>query len=116
MLKIRKMMKRQKGFTLVELIVVIAILGILAALAVPKFVSTLGNARQKTHEANVRTLKSAAALYLADGEKGSDDTVTWTGSNDYVDDFPTGYTVTITWSTGEISVNSDASEDPPAND
>ncbi len=117
MLKIRKMMKRQKGFTLVELIVVIAILGILAAIAVPKFIGTLDNARQRTHEANVKTLKSAAALYLADDKNAGNDAV-WTdatSSAGYLEDYPAGYTVNITWTTGEIVVSPDADEEPPSN-
>ncbi len=116
MLRIRKMMKRQKGFTLVELIVVIAILGVLAMLVVPKFVNTLSNAQEKTHEANIRALKSAGTIYLADnvGETG---TVTWTGKAtddyaDYVDEWPTnpvneeeGYKVTINFDDGTVSVS-----------
>ncbi len=66
MLKIRKMMKRQKGFTLVELIVVIAILAILALIAIPKFVGTFQTSRIRAHNANVRTIESAMAVYQAE--------------------------------------------------
>ncbi|TFZ40677.1 prepilin-type N-terminal cleavage/methylation domain-containing protein [Soehngenia longivitae] len=60
--------RNKKGFTLIELVVVIAILGILAALAIPRFTGTQNNAKEQTHNANVRTIESALGLYAA--EKG----------------------------------------------
>lgn len=67
MLSIRsKLFKNRKGFTLIELIVVIAILAILAVLAVPRFIGTLESARQRTDDANIRTVRSALSLYTAE--------------------------------------------------
>lgn len=92
MLKIRKMMKRQKGFTLVELIVVIAILGILAALAVPRFMNTLETQREKTDLANIRTVQSAYDIYLADNNGEPFETGTLEAAlvtdGDYLDEMP----------------------------
>jgi MSHA pilin protein MshA len=51
-----------KGFTLIELVVVITILGILAAFAVPKFVALDSTARTSTIEGLAGSVKSAAAL------------------------------------------------------
>ncbi len=58
-------MRNQNGFTLIELVVVIVILGVLAAVAVPRFVDLQGEARRSTLQGMQGALNSAAALARA---------------------------------------------------
>ena len=58
--------KKNKGFTLIELVIVIAIIAILISIAAMKYSSTNLAAEAAAHNANVKVLKSAGMLYLID--------------------------------------------------
>ncbi len=62
-------MKKKKAFTLIELIIVIAILALLIAIAIPKYQKSNLSAQATAHNANVRVLKNAAILYSIDHPK-----------------------------------------------
>src|SRR5260363_408144 len=60
--------RRQRGFTLIEVMVVIAILGILAALVLPKILSRPDHARRLAANNDIQTIAQAHKLYrLANG-------------------------------------------------
>ena len=56
----KKIRGNKKGFTLAELLVVVAIVGILVAISIPVFTSQLAKARKATNQANMRAAKAAA--------------------------------------------------------
>ena len=63
---IRKMREENKGFTLAELLIVVAIVMVLVAIAIPVFTSSLHNSQEATDEANCRSLYGELqADYLA---------------------------------------------------
>lgn len=71
--------RRKKAFTLIELIVVVGILALLAAIAIPKYNNSKDAAKKTAHQSNVKVLESAALSYLATDDAETD--VVWSESS-----------------------------------
>lgn len=59
---------RKAGFTLIELMLVVAVIGILAAIAVPRFAETIRKSREGSTKGNLGAIRSALRIYYADLE------------------------------------------------
>lgn len=84
----------RKGFTLIELILVIAILGILAVSALPKFLDLSGNAAIAARDGVVGAVRSGIALYRANAM------VTGGGTGAYPADLGSGFSAILENSVG----------------
>ena len=82
--KMRKM-KNKKGFTLMEMLIVVAIIAILIAIAIPTFASSLNKARIATDEANIRSGYASVMVRVLDPDNAlaaANTTVTYTLNKD----------------------------------
>lgn len=110
-----KMFRKDEGFTLVELMVVVLIIGILVAIAVPIFNAAKANAQKNSCWANERTVEGAWQAYLASGA-GAGTTPDWAGLTgaagvlipDYVKSQPTcgaGGTYSATYDGDAVTIS-----------
>jgi len=62
--------RTQSGFTLIELMIVMAIIGILITLAIPSFVGAIRHAREAALKEDLQTMRTAIDTYTMDKQKG----------------------------------------------
>lgn len=68
---LKRINKKEKGFTLVELIIVVAVIGILAAVAAPKGVGLINKSKVSRVVGDVKAIKTAALLYVENSTTSS---------------------------------------------
>lgn len=66
----KKTLHNKKGFTLAELLIVVAIIAVLVAIAIPIFTAQLEKAREATDAANLRAAYATASAQVLETEKG----------------------------------------------
>lgn len=105
--------KKNSGFTLAELLIVVAIVGILVAISIPVFTSQLHKAKVATDEANLRSYYSVLmADYQATGKYDYDPSITddmWKNISDTIN-YKDGTTVKL--KAGQFSVISPSEKNP----
>jgi len=113
LMKIRAMLKKkdnQKGFTIIELVIVMAILAVLAAIAIPKYNGVLAKSKQDANTANITIITQAAELYCDANQKDLTD-IDALVTEHYLKEVPTNpvtnkkYTATATYdkATGKVT-------------
>ncbi|MCP4631780.1 MAG: prepilin-type N-terminal cleavage/methylation domain-containing protein [candidate division Zixibacteria bacterium] len=72
------MLKRQEGFSLIELVIIIVVLGILASVAIPKYKSIIAESKEASCKGSLGSLRSGISIYYAN-------TAVKTGTADWPD-------------------------------
>ena len=116
-----KMLKNQKGMTLVELLAVMVIIGIIAAISIPAIGNLMENSRKDAHISNAQALQEAARLYVNSNEatvsklfsqSGNKITLRMTNATDWTTDVTAGNTGVTANNFDEFELYMDSLIDP----
>ncbi len=101
-----KRIRKTKGFTLVEIMIVVLIIGILMAIAVPNFIKARSNSRLQTVIANLKQIDSAKEQWAMENGATSGSAVTSANlSPTYMKSWPDNTPVTGTYVPQNVGVN-----------
>jgi prepilin-type N-terminal cleavage/methylation domain-containing protein len=103
------MWERRNGFTLIELMIVVAIIGILASIAIPKFAELIRKSNEGKSKGNLGAIRSALSIYYADNEGSypTDHLEALTQNGKYIDKLPASETPPYHASSANVSNNDD---------
>ena len=87
---------KKNGFTLIELIIVMVILGIMAAVAVPRYLDSISNAEQSAEDAMINSIKSGLSQYANNSLYESGRAEWPTNPFDALSEKPSGYSTNET--------------------
>jgi prepilin-type N-terminal cleavage/methylation domain-containing protein len=87
-----RMRRRSKGFTLIEIMIVVLIIAILLAIAIPNFLRARETSRAKSCQANLRQMETAKEQWAMDTKAKTTDT---SGAADLVDEYMKGTADTL---------------------
>ena len=87
---------KKNGFTLIELIIVMVILGIMAAVAVPRYLDSISNAEQSAEDAMINSIKSGLSQYANNSLYESGRAEWPTNPFDALSEKPSGYSTSET--------------------
>jgi type II secretion system protein G len=90
-----------RGFTLIEILIVVVILGILAAVIIPQFTNAADTASISSARTQLQTMRSQIELYRAQGPTGTYPTATWSADLATVGYLRSG---TVVWPNGFVEV------------
>ena len=90
----RRRRPSERAFTLIELMIVVAIIGILAAIAIPKFAALIRKSSEGASKGNLGSIRSALSIYYGDmeGQYPSDALASLTQNSKYLSAIPNAKT------------------------